>query len=95
MQEIKTKTKRRSSDLIKKLISFIEEASKLSKNKHIINIFFNINMITENNYQSFCSISSPAKAILCGEHAVVYAKDAIAIGISLHCRANIQKRNKI
>lgn len=35
----------------------------------------------------YCRITAPAKAILCGEHAVVYGEDAIALAIGLHCTA--------
>lgn len=34
-------------------------------------------------------VSAPGKAILCGEHAVIYGEDAIALGISLRCSASI------
>ena len=42
----------------------------------------------------FCTIQAPAKAILCGEHAVVYGEDAIAISIGLFCSGRIYRRSK-
>ena len=44
--------------------------------------------------EDLCEISSPAKAILCGEHAVVYGEDAIALGIGLHCRGKVARSPK-
>ena len=44
------------------------------------------------SYESVCEISAPAKAILSGEHAVVYGKDAIAVGIDLRCTAVVSKK---
>jgi mevalonate kinase len=35
------------------------------------------------------TIAAPAKAILCGEHAVVYGEDAIAFGVDLKCYAQV------
>lgn len=43
-------------------------------------------------YESVCEISAPAKAILSGEHAVVYGKDAIAVGIDLRCTAVVTRK---
>ena len=34
-----------------------------------------------------CKIKAPAKLILCGEHAVVYGEDAVAMSIGLYCNA--------
>jgi mevalonate kinase len=42
----------------------------------------------------YCRITAPAKAILCGEHAVVYGEDAIALAIGLHCIAQIGNMDK-
>lgn len=46
----------------------------------------------ESNYDNLCEISAPAKAILSGEHAVVYGKDAIAVGIDLRCTAVVSRK---
>ncbi len=35
------------------------------------------------------TLSAPGKAILCGEHAVVYGEDAIAFAIDLRTHAHI------
>lgn len=39
--------------------------------------------------KKIATISAPAKAILCGEHAVVYGEDAIAFGVDLKCYCNL------
>ena len=48
----------------------------------------------EEIYQKVCEIRAPAKAILCGEHAVVYGEDALAMAIGLHCRGELSIRPK-
>ena len=35
------------------------------------------------------NVSAPGKIILCGEHAVVYGQDALAMSINLRCQAKI------
>lgn len=35
-------------------------------------------------------VSAPGKIILCGEHAVVYGEDALAMAISLRLRAVVK-----
>lgn len=35
-------------------------------------------------------VSAPGKIILCGEHAVVYGQDALAMAISLRLRAVVK-----
>ena len=46
-------------------------------------------------FSKICEVRAPGKAILSGQHAVVYGEDAIAMAIGLHCTGILSVRKKI
>jgi mevalonate kinase len=43
-------------------------------------------------FKALSVVSSPGKVIICGEHAVVYGEDALAMAISLRCSATVSAK---
>ena len=49
-------------------------------------------MMELNDFRKKAILSTPGKVILCGEHAVVYGEDALAMAINLRCKATLYSK---